>query len=81
MFSNYSYKKLTWLEIDSKLESKNERTEFTENATDGMKFDQVEDACYAIDINIDVDLAYEAIQQKKDLTNVLEAAQVEFCCG
>jgi hypothetical protein len=76
-----AYKKLNWMQIGGMLREKSERTDFTWNSTNGEKFDQMEDACYAIDINMDVDLAYDAIERGLDLTDCLATAQVEFCCG
>ena len=84
-----AYTKLTWMQIAGMLRSNGERTDFTveterltmksQEFRDHMKFDQIEDASYAININIDVDLAYKAIRQGQDLTGCLAYAQVEFC--
>jgi hypothetical protein len=84
-----AYTKLNWMQIGGLLRENMEATEFTvetSNATarsqesiDHLKFDQIEASSYAININIDVDLAYEAIQQDKGLMDCLADAHVEFC--
>jgi hypothetical protein len=81
--SNYNYKKLTWMEIDAKLNRFNHPTEFSEesNGNPELSFEEVETAAYNADINIDIDLAYEAIKQGKELLNCVAEAQIEFCCG
>ena len=75
------YEPMTWMQIAGKLRMNGERTDFTWNATDGMKLDQVEDAAYAVNVNFDIDKAMEQIKDGNDLSGTLAASQVEFCCG
>jgi hypothetical protein len=76
-----TYKKLNWIEIEAKLANARRPTYFSQEAKEDINiaFDEVENSAMFADINIGVDLAYEAIQQGKDLTDTLAAAQIESC--
>ena len=75
------YKRLSNREIYNKLKNSGAFTEFTNDAEryTKMKFDEVEDASYVLDINFDAKMADLAIAKGACLTDVLWASQVEFC--
>jgi len=75
------YKRLSNREIYNKLKNSGAFTEFSNDAErfPEMKFDEVEDAAYVLDINFDAEMADMAISKGADLTDTLWASQVEFC--
>tara|TARA_B100000809_G_scaffold263208_1_gene315896 strand:+ start:727 stop:966 length:240 start_codon:yes stop_codon:yes gene_type:complete len=75
------YRRLSNREIYNNLILKDENAEFSNEAErfPEMKFDQVEDAAYALNINFDAEMAEMAIAKGADLTDTLWASQVEFC--
>ena len=75
-----TYKKLTAVEISIKLMNRDERSEFGHDADRGDRYEQLEDASYALDINFDYLIAEKMISKGADLSDTLARSQVEFCC-